>query len=121
LEAATHSLSDCLAHFCNSVNLNPIIPPLIKGWEPNIIISCEDSDEAFTLYVRNCKAESIRPGQDQSHTHVVEISARQEVLCGIFSGRQNAASKFLEGELAIFGSDKDQVKLDAIALLVWDV
>ncbi len=119
--SATYSLSDCLSHFCESVNHNPDVAPLLKGWEPNVIILADDSNEAFTLYIRNCKAERFEQGADRAHEHIVEICAKQQVLCGVFSGQQNAASKFLQGELAIFGTDKDQVKLDAIALLVWDV
>ena len=116
-----NALSDCLSKFCDKVNQNPNIPPLIKGWEPNLIITSDDSGESFTLYVRDCKAQRLQVGSDGEHSHIVEVSAVHEVLCGVFSGEQNASSRFLAGDLAIFGSDKDQVKLDAIALLVWDV
>lgn len=113
------SLQQCLLGFVERVNSNKRIPSLIKGWEPNIIVESEDSDDLYTLMVRGCVVDEMVSGETSKPEHEIRVCASLNELCNVFSGNKNAANSFLSGDLTLFASDKDQVKLDAIGLLVW--
>ncbi len=53
-------------------------------------------------------------------TAAIKMKGSQRTLTDIFRGDLNPASEFLDGRLQVTASDKDQVKLDAITLLLWD-
>src|SRR5690606_2029316 len=111
-------LDKVINEFVTNVNSNNMVKRLIEGWQPNIVIESDNTAHAYTLLVRkNEVVDILHCHQDGSH--VVHIQADHEVLAEVFSGRRNAANAFLDSDLNIFSSEKDQVKLDAIALLVW--
>lgn len=113
-----NSLFIILEDFKVSVNGNERLKKAIQSWEPNIVIKSSDLDVIFTLLIRDSEIVTIENGEVDTD-HVVYVSAINDVLCEVFSGQRNAANAFLECDLNIFGSDKDKVKLDVIALLVW--
>lgn len=112
-------LIDTLALFKDKANTHPRIASLIKGWEPTIVVEAADSGIKRYLPVRGGRIASVDADDGAPSDHVVHLRAAEAVLAAVFDGRSNPADAFLEGDLEIFASDKDQVKLDAISLVLW--
>jgi len=112
-------LADSLQSFRELIKAHPRMKTLLKGWDRTVLVQSEDTAETFTLEFRDCHLVDIRdvaPAGDAGIT----IKASQRVLADIFTGALNPASEFLDGRLQVFASDSDQVKLDAITLVLWD-
>jgi len=115
---ATPGLAECLSAFVRSVNTHPTIARLLKGWEPLIAIEATDDGQRFHLRVRDCRLAEVGAGEADAE-HTVLMRGEQAVLVEVFSGALNPARAYLEGRLEVFGSDRDQIKLDAISLVLW--
>jgi|SRR5262245_37987696 len=114
----TPPLAECLSEFVHSVNTHPSVAKLLKGWEPLLAIEATDDGERFHLRVRNCRVADAGTG-DPDAAHAILIRGENAVLAEVFSGALNPAQAYLEGRLEVFGSDRDQIKLDAISLVLW--
>jgi SCP-2 sterol transfer family len=114
----TLSLDETLAQFRDKVNADSRLQSILRGWEPVIAVEVLDTGWKRYLLVRDCRIDDIRP-DCADDSHVVHLLASEEVLTAVFDGRLNPTEAFLDGELQIFASDKDQVKLDAISLMLW--
>jgi hypothetical protein len=112
-------LIETLAQFKDKANEHPRIASLIKGWEPTIVVEAIDSGTKRYLPVRGGRIASVDADDAAPAGHVVHLRAAEAVLAAVFDGSSNPADAFLEGDLEIFASDKDQVKLDAISLVLW--
>jgi hypothetical protein len=107
-----------LESFRDLANGNARVKPLIKGWNPWIVVNATDTSLEYSLEVRDMAMHAIVPGKQQGE-HVILVQAAEEMLKEIFRGTRNPAEAVLDGDLAVFGTDKDQVKLDAISLILW--
>ena len=114
----TSTIEQTLHTFQGKVNAHSSLKSLLKGWEPTIIIESTDSQRVFSLPVRNQKIESVE-SQRLAHTHEVLVRGAESLLEDVFSGKANPATAHLDGLLEVFGSDRDQVKLDSISLVLW--
>jgi len=47
------------------------------------------------------------------------LQAAQEALVRIFTGKYNPAHALIDGALAVFSGERDKVKLEAIAMIIW--
>ena len=112
------TLNECLDTFRDSVNGHPRLQKLLVGWKPNILIEAVDTGEIFTLVVDGAEIHEVEKRALESDW-LMRVEAEDEVLRDVFSGRRNPGEAYLDGDLAVFGSDKDQVKLDAITLVIW--
>jgi len=119
MQNASTGLNDALISFQQKVNENPRIKTLIKDWEPVITLESTDTAEKTHLVIQGCQLTEIVTEGERAKQHVLHLKATKDKLIAIFSGQSNPAEAFLQGDLEIFASDKDQVKLDAISLLVW--
>ena len=115
---ATQALKDSLAQFQKTVNANLRLPPILKGWEPDIVLEPSDTSTPVVLQVRNAKIADIVDGSSAA-PHVIRIQGTTDILRTIFDGTTNPSEALLDGGIAVVGSDKDQVKLDAISLVIW--
>jgi len=57
---------------------------------------------------------ATEPGDD-----ALLLRADQAILQKIFSGNLSPLGAYTDGLLEVYGSQKDQIKLDVIALVVW--
>ena len=118
--SSTLPLSETLEQFRTKVNGDFRLTSILRGWEPVIMIEVPNAGWKQYLPVRDCRiAEITSDSQDVSH--VVRLRSSEETLIAIFDGRCNPVEAFLNGELEIFATDNDQVKLDAISLVLWGV
>ena len=111
-------LPDCLSAFVQSVNGNAGLATLLKGWEPLLVIEATDSGQQFHYQVRNCRIRDASEGGADGSDPVL-LRSDSDTLAKVFSGVLNPARAYLEGSLEVFGSDRDQIKLDAISLVLW--
>lgn len=118
MHPTTLSLDDTLLQFRGKVNADSRLQSTLRGWDPVIAVEVLGTGWKRYLLVRDCLIEDIRP-DCADDSHVVHLLASEEVLTAVFDGRFNPTEAFLDGELQIFASDKDQVKLDAISLILW--
>lgn len=118
------NLQACLDRFRDLANGNQRVRKLIQGWCPVILITPSDESAAFAARVDgaigawNSKtAEAATLEADQ----LITLRAPQAILKQVFSGELNPARAHIDGTLQVFADDRDQVKLDAISLILWGV
>lgn len=109
-------INETLQLFKSKLNANEKVKNLLTNWSPNIIISSDDED--FTLLVRNMEIDEIKKGKHESD-HTISVIADKDILIEVFSGISNPSKIVLEGEMAVYGKEADQIKLDAISMFIW--
>jgi putative sterol carrier protein len=118
--AMVDALEDVLLKFKSLVNGNTRTRALMKSWQPDIVLQALDSSKAFYLTIRNETVEQIETGTSAA-SHQISIRASEAMLISIFSGDVNPSTAFIDGELEVYGSDIDRLKLDALTLVIWGV
>lgn len=118
-ESSDGTLFEVLQTFQGQVNGNKRVQKLLKGWEPIILVESTDAPDIFHMHVSASQITKIEPAVEREIDHLVHLRAKRSDLIAIFSGQRNPARAFLDADLECFASDKDQVKLDAIALIIW--
>ena len=112
-------LEQCLTQFSDKVNQNARLKGVLRGWDRVMQIEATDTpDERFVMEFRGSAVVSVARGNAESPPIVMR--AERRLLIDIFAGTTNPAMAFLDGDLQIFADDRDQIKLDAISLLLWD-
>lgn len=111
-------LNETLLRFRDQVNADARLRSILQDWEPVIVVEVLGGGWKRDLVVRDCRIAEILEDAGAS-AHVVHLLAEEGVLNAVFGGGLNPTEAFLDGELQIFASDKDQVKLDAISLMLW--
>ena len=110
-----------LEYFRSRVNSHGRLRATLVGWEPEFYIQARDVDNMFRIhfecgYVGQVLAVSTNPSDE-----ALLLRADQAVLRKIFSGKMSPLSAYTDGLLEVYGNQKDQIKLDVIALVVWGV
>lgn len=114
------NLSEHLRIFSEKVNQTKQLRILLKKWSPEIIIKPENNDELYSIEIDNSLVKDIHTAE-QNRDHVIRLEAENDILEQIFSGQRNPARASIDGLLKIYGTNKDEVKLDAISLVLWGV
>lgn len=114
-------IAQCLESFSERLNAHPRMRTLLKCWEPYVVVSSTDTGCSYTLVFKDTRVAEVRKGTDESRDHLVRVCAAEDLLKRIFSGADNPATAFLDGRLQVYAADKDQIKLDAIALVLWGI
>ncbi len=120
----SNDLHACLERFRDLANANQRVCKLIQGWRPVIVISPTDvapGEDAPVYAARVDGAIGAWRSSEPDSDWTIRLSAPQEVLRQVFSGELNPARAHLDGSLQVFAEDRDQVKLDAISLILWGV
>lgn len=110
-------LQETLQEFQSCVNRNKALRTILKHWDRVVLIQASDTVEHFVLRITNSFIEEIRSGGAEAPD--ICIRADADVLREVFSGRMNPAQGYMQGILQVRGSPIDQMKLDAIALVMW--
>jgi hypothetical protein len=113
------TLGDCLNHFQSTFNDNARVKKLIKNWERSIIVEATDTNVTMTMIISDLVMTEVREGAHANEDNPIHLQASQETLIRIFSGDYNPAHALIDGELAVFSSEKDKVKLEAITMVIW--
>jgi hypothetical protein len=115
-----NAVEQSLIKFRELVNAHPRMKTLLKGWDRTALVEVEDTGDVFTVEFRDCQIVDLQTGNRSATDSPIILKATQRILSDIFTGVLNPASEFLDGRLQVFASDRDQVKLDAISLVLWD-
>jgi hypothetical protein len=112
------TLLESLENFKERVKENDNVHKLVQNWDRNIVVEAMDTESIYTLLIRNSTIETIIEDENEDES-VIRLEADEDVLSTIFTGKLNPAEAVLNGELVVFGDPADQIKLDAITLLIW--
>ena len=112
------NFKNSLDEFKGKVNDNKQVKKLIRGWNPNLILECIDDSAFWTIKVKDREIQEI-VNLKEDKSHMVHVQGNTDVLEQIFSGKLNPSEALLDGKIAVFGDEKDQIKIDAICLILW--
>jgi hypothetical protein len=113
------SLRSCLEDFRQKVNQHPRLRTLLKSWDRVIVVEGTDTGSRLSMPFSDSRITSVQDGEPPAGT-AIRIRAPEPLLIQVFSGAVNPTTAFLQGELQVFADDRDQVKLDAITLVLWE-
>jgi hypothetical protein len=110
-----------LQEFKDRFNNNPRAQKLVKDWDRIVLLDATDTGSKFGLVVQEQALTEIRPMPDfdEEAEGLVHLQAEEDVLNEIFSGKYNPATALVDGALAVYSADRDKVKLEALAMVIW--
>ena len=110
-----------LHKFQMQFNSNERAKKLVKNWNRLILLSAPDTGSKYRLVVKDDEMAEVQKADiaDEEADDLVHLEADETVLKDIFSGKYNPATALLDGALAVFSQDRDKVKLEALAMVVW--
>lgn len=107
-----------LEDFRARCNESKAVGKLIKRWDRTIEIHVSSNPQAsYFLPIDNGTVHA--PTLEQNLFPEMTIAGNSETLRQIFCGALNPARAHLDGEIQVYGSQKDQLVLDSIVLLIW--
>lgn len=109
-----------LNDFRTRFNENPRVQKLIVGWDRAILVDAIDTGEQHSMIVENMQMKEVVPGLVDAD-EPVHLQAEESLLMDMFAGRTKPAAALMDGALAVFSSDKDKVKLEALAMVIWGI
>lgn len=117
-----YTMLDVLERFRNDVNMNAQIQRIVKGWDTDVALHTRDDGHAWRLCINQGKVGDIEPGDGAAFDDCpMRIVGDSIVMRGLFEGRVNGIRATNDGLIEIYGPMSDQVKLDAIALILWGI
>ncbi len=111
-------LKDVLEKFVNDVNNNQKVQKLIRKWSSIVNIWGKDIGAGFILYVNEGKVTDMREASSIDDGKV-KVVGESSTLINMFRGREKIVHLYLDGIVETYGSERDQIVLDAIARLLW--
>ena len=115
------ALSECLNKFQNTFNDNARVKKLIKNWDRSIIVEATDTNVTLTMVIADLLMTEVKDGAHPNEEYPIHLQGSEDTLIRIFSGDYNPAHALIDGELAVFSSEKDKVKLEAITMVIWGI
>jgi hypothetical protein len=117
-EGAMTPLGHALREFSVRVNGHSHVRALARKWQTSLYVQGLDSPECFRLVLEEGQIVKIEPTEPPTHDTLL-LRGDTQVLESVFSGRLHPLSAYNEGQLEMYGPQADQIKLDAISLLIW--
>ena len=116
--ATASELQGVLAAFKESVNGNPSVQKLVKGWNTKILLWAKDINSGFLLLVSNGALTLVEPTTDPNAA-MVRVVTDSDVMLRMFSGKEKIVSAYLDGTIETYGPVRDQMRLDGVAEALW--
>lgn len=105
--------------FSAKANAIPRLHTLMADWHPEFVIEARDTGERFEVEVNEGRIASVTPRSAETPDRALLLRADEDMLFEVFEGRQSALTAYSDGLLELYGDQRDQTKLDAIALILW--
>lgn len=120
-QTTTNQLPAVLGEFKDRFNSNPRAKKLVTDWNRFIVLESMNTGSKHALVVHDKELREIRVVQDidDGDDALVHLQADEAVLVEIFSGKYNPATALVDGALAVFSKERDKVKLEALAMVIW--
>ncbi len=112
-------LQPLLASFAGRVNAQASLRSALAGWSPQFFIQSPDSGETFQVHVASGQVQHVAAVDTEPGDDALLLRGHSDVLASVFSGQRSPLGAYTDGELEVYGSTKDQIKLDVIALVIW--
>ena len=113
-------LKECLEDFQQRFNTNGRVRKLVKNWDRQVMVEATDTGAIYTMYVEDAEMRRIAEGRSEGDDeYLVHLQATNETLMEIFSGNYNPSTALLDGMLSVFSNERDKVKLEACAMVIW--
>lgn len=109
-------LRSALLVFRDKVNADERLKTMNKDWSRVIAIEPTDGGEKVTIRYSGGLMEvddEAATGQD------ITLCAPSHILADVFAGRMSPTEPYLEGTLAIRGTQEDVLRLDFLSLMIW--
>ncbi|MGH2553584.1 MAG: hypothetical protein ACRDEB_07700 [Chitinophagaceae bacterium] len=113
-------LLESLNDFRNRFNDSERVKKLIKNWDRSIMLESIDSNNNYSFTIEDNALSTIVPGLVEKDP-MIHLQAEESILTRIFSGDYNPATALIDGALAVYSEERDKVKLEAIAMIIWGV
>jgi hypothetical protein len=94
------------------------VEKLIARWDRLVEVRVL-SERARSFFLRSAGGRMLPPAIASPAEADVVVAADATTLARIFRGEVNPARAHLDGDLQVFGSQRDQLVLDSIVLLIW--
>ena len=118
MPTTSSELATILSAFKDSVNGDPAVKKLVKGWTTKILLWAKDLQSGFLLTVSNGTLVSVDPTED-SNAGLVRVVTASDVMARMFSGKEKIVSAYLDGVIETYGPIRDQMRLDGVAEALW--
>jgi SCP-2 sterol transfer family len=113
-------LKECLEDFQQRFNTNGRVRKLVKNWDRRVLVEATDTGATYTMHIEDAELRRIDEGRaDGDDEYLVHLQASDETLMEIFSGNYNPSTALLDGMLSVFSNERDKVKLEACAMVIW--
>ncbi len=113
-------LLESLMDFQRRFNSSERVKKLINNWNRAIMVESIDSKNHYSFTIENLSLKEILPGLIESDPSI-HLQAEESILTRIFSGDYNPATALIDGALAVYSEERDKVKLEAIAMIIWGI
>lgn len=104
--------------FAQRANANVHVRKLARNWHTQIFVEGTDPSSCYCMRLVDGLITDIEPAPVPQHETLL-LRGRTPLLVAVFGGLLHPLTAYNDGDLEIYGSQPDQVKLDAISLLVW--
>ncbi len=113
-------LKECLEDFQQRFNTNGRVRKLVKNWDRQVLVEATDTGAFYTMHIEGAELRRIDEGRAEGDDeYLVHLQASNETLMEIFSGNYNPSTALLDGMLSVFSNERDKVKLEACAMVIW--
>lgn len=111
-------LKRVLNEFIRKVNDTEKVQKLIKRWSTSVLMWSKDQDFGFILTISSGRVTEVKKADSIEEGNVKVISTTSTLL-NMLQGRENISHLYMDGVVETYGSEKDQIVLDAVARILW--
>jgi hypothetical protein len=110
------TLDIALTDFMTRASASRPVKSLLARWAREVEIRPAGGPPRF---LRSAGGALDGPSRESSGAPDVVVEADERVLLAVFRGETSPARAHLDGDLAVYGTEKDRIVLDALVLLIW--
>lgn len=107
-----------LERFHARAGASPPVLKLLARWDRLVEVRVT-GPRPRSWFLRSSGGRMLEPTATAEGAPDMVIAATEEVLRDVFTGELNPARAHLDGDLQATGSQRDQLVLDSIVLLIW--
>jgi hypothetical protein len=119
-EVETSEMKTILRQFMEQSNKHPSLKTLTQNWNRTLLLQITDTQEDILLKIENHQWFECSNIEDKDKAQII-LRAEFMIMKDIFQGHSSPVERFFAGDLECFASDEDQVKLDALCLVLWGI
>ena len=114
-----NALLELLRGFAERVNGEVNLRGTLAGWTPDFFIQASDTGDTVEVRIAGGRVDGVSPAAREPGDEALLLRAATPVLERVFRGAVSPLGAYTDGLLEVYGSQKDQIKLDVIALVLW--